>query len=164
MSADADDTVAPEAFMRRAIALARRGMRAGDGGPFGALVVRGGAVVGEGWNRVLASNDPTAHAEIEAIRGASRALGSYSLAGCDLYTTGEPCPMCLGAIYWARIRRIYFGFDVEVAAAIDFDDRRIYAELARAPAQRSIASVRVLAGEAEALAREYAGMPGRVHY
>jgi len=105
--------------MRRAIALGRRGMKAGHGGPFGAVVVRRGAIVGEGWNRVVTTNDPTAHGEIVAIRAACRRLARFHLSGCDLYTSSEPCPMCLSAIYWAHIDRIFFGCTVnDVVVAI----------------------------------------------
>ena len=93
--------------MRRAIELARQGMRGGAGGPFGAVVVRDGEIVGEGWNRVVGNNDPTAHGEISAIRDACANLANFSLEGCEIHTTGQPCPMCLGAIHWARISRIY---------------------------------------------------------
>jgi guanine deaminase len=150
--------------MRRALALARRGMKAGDGGPFGAVVVRGGAIVGEGWNRVVATRDPTAHGEIVAIRAAGRRLATFRLEGCDLYTSGEPCPMCLGAAYWARIDRIFFGFSVADAARIGFDDRVIYREVARPPGRRTIPAVQLLAREARAVAREYAADPRRVTY
>jgi guanine deaminase len=151
-------------FMRRALALARRGMKAGDGGPFGAVVVRGGAIVGEGWNRVVATRDPTAHGEIVAIRAAGRRLATFRLEGCDLYTSGEPCPMCLGAAYWARIDRIFFGFTVADAARIGFDDRVIYREVARPAGRRTIPAVQLLAREARAVAREYAADPRRVTY
>jgi guanine deaminase len=150
--------------MRRAIALGRRGLREGAGGPFGALVVHRDEVVGEGWNRVIATRDPTAHAEIVAIRAACRRRADLSLAGCVLYTTGEPCPMCLAAAYWARINRIFYGFTIAEAARIGFDDRVIYRELARPPARRSVPAVQVLAAEARVLAREYAADPCRVRY
>jgi tRNA(Arg) A34 adenosine deaminase TadA len=151
-------------FMRRAIALGRQGMEAGEGGPFGAVVVRAGEVVGEGWNRVVASQDPTAHGEVVAIRDACRRLGRFSLEGCHLYSSGEPCPMCLSAIYWARIERIGFGFSVNDAARIGFDDRLIYRELTRPPGRRRIRRVQLLADEARSLLREYARRPGRVRY
>jgi guanine deaminase len=150
--------------MRRAIALGRRGMTVGDGGPFGAVVVRRGATVGEGWNRVVATGDPTAHGEIVAIRAACRRLATFSLAGCDLYTTGEPCPMCLGAIYWARLDRVFFGFTIADAARIGFDDRVIFRELARPAGRRQIPSRQLLAAEARALAREYAADPRHPTY
>jgi guanine deaminase len=155
---------ARERFMRRALALGRRGMRVGDGGPFGAVVVRRGAIVGEGWNRVIASTDPTAHGEIVAIRAACRRLGSFELAGCEIYTSGEPCPMCLGAMYWARIDRLYFGFTVADAARIGFDDRFIFRELARPAGRRRIRAVQLMAPQARALAREYLANPRRVTY
>src|SRR5262245_49336730 len=162
--AAADERAGGERFMRRAIALGRRGMRAGHGGPFGAVVVRRGIVVGEGWNRVLATHDPTAHGEIVAIRAACRRLGSGTLAGCDLFTSGEPCPMCLAAIYWARIRRVFYGFTVADAARLGFDDRAIFRQLARPAGRRTIRAVQLLAPEARALAREYAADPRHVRY
>jgi len=113
--------------MRRAIELARAGIKAGDGGPFGAVVVRDGKIVGEGANRVLTENDPTAHGEIVAIRDAARRLSTYDLEGCVLYTTGQPCPMCLGAIYWAHIRTVYFGFSIFDAATVIFFNTAAYA-------------------------------------
>ena len=118
-------------FMRRAIALALENIRSAQGGPFGALVVKGGRVLAEGANRVTATNDPTAHSEIVAIREACRVLGNFQLTGCDLYTTCEPCPMCLGAIYWARPARVFYACVAADAAAAGFDDALIYEELAR---------------------------------
>jgi guanine deaminase len=156
--------VARERFMRRALALGRRGMRAGDGGPFGAVVVHRGVIVGEGWNRVVGTTDPTAHGEIVALRAACRRLETFHLAGCEVYTSGEPCPMCLGAMYWARVRRIFFGFTVADAARIGFDDRFIFRELARPSGRRSIPAVQLLAPEARALAREYLTNPRRARY
>ena len=153
-----------ERFMRRAIALGRRGLSRSDGGPFGAVVVRRGVIVGEGWNRVLGRRDPTEHGEIVAIRAACRRLRRFTLSGCDLYTTGEPCPMCLGAIYWARLDRIFFGFTVKDAARIGFDDRLIYQHLARPAARRTIPAAQLLGAEARALAREYAAHPRRARY
>jgi guanine deaminase len=150
--------------MQRAIVLGRRGMRAGDGGPFGAVVVHRGAIVGEGWNRVVATGDPTAHGEIVAIRAACRRLATFRLSGCELYTTGEPCPMCLSAIYWAHVDRVFFGFTVADAARIGFDDRVIYRELARPAGRRRIPAVQLLATEARALARAYAANPRRARY
>jgi guanine deaminase len=152
------------AFMRRAIELSRHGMRHGDGGPFGAVVVRGGEIVGEGWNSVLATNDPTAHAEILAIRDACRRLGTFVLAGCDLYTSSEPCPMCLSAVYWARLSRVFYANTVTDAAAIGFDDTLIHDELQKPPAVRLIPATRLLADEAIAVFREYTSDPNRVRY
>jgi tRNA(Arg) A34 adenosine deaminase TadA len=111
--------------MRAAIALARRGVTAGDGGPFGAVVVREGRILGRGWNRVIVDRDPTAHAEMAAIRDACRRLRVFHLEGCTLYSACEPCPMCLAAAYWARIPRIVYGAGAADAAALGFDDRRI---------------------------------------
>jgi len=151
-------------FMRRAIALARRGMNARDGGPFGAVIVRDGAIVGEGWNRVVAARDPTAHGEIGAIRAACRRLATFRLSGAALYTTGEPCPMCLAAAYWARIDRIFYGFTIADAARIGFDDRVFYRELAKPAGSRTIPAVQLLAADARRLAREYAALPRRMKY
>ena len=150
--------------MRRALELSRQGMRAGDGGPFGAVVVEDGIIVGEGWNRVVGGNDPTAHGEIVAIRDAGRRLGRFSLEGCELYTSGEPCPMCLGAIYWARIARVYFGFTIADAARIGFDDQLIYREIAQPPRRRQIPQTQLLAKEARQVLRAYAADPERVRY
>jgi tRNA(Arg) A34 adenosine deaminase TadA len=118
-----------DAFMREAADLARRNVIAGHGGPFGAVIVRGGKIVGRGTNLVTSTNDPTAHAEITAIRHACRELGTFSLAGCEIYTTCEPCPMCLAAIYWARLEKIFFANTREDAAKIGFDDDHLYREI-----------------------------------
>ena len=153
-----------ERFMRHAIELGRKAAEAGDGGPFGAVVVKDGAIVGEGWNRVLAGNDPTAHGEIVAIRDACRRTGSYSLEGCDLYTSGEPCPMCLGAIYWARVERVFYGFNVQDAANAGFDDKLIYGQLALQREQRAIPLVQVLGEEARVVLAAYAADTDRITY
>ena len=116
-------------FMRRAIALAAANVCTAAGGPFAAVVVKDGLIVAEGTNRVTATNDPTAHAEVVAIREACRQLGSFQLAGCELYTTCEPCPMCLGAIYWARLDHVFYGCMETDAAAAGFDDRYIYEQM-----------------------------------
>lgn len=150
--------------MQRAIELARKGMNAGAGGPFGAVIVRHGQIVGEGWNRVLADGDPTAHGEIVAIRDAARRLGTYCLVGCEIYTTGEPCPMCLGAIYWARIDRVYFGFSVTDAAAIGFDDAVIYREFVLPRDQRQVPCLPMPSDEVRTLMAEFARMPDRAKY
>ena len=117
-------------FMRAAINLAYTGMRGGFGGPFGAVVVKGGEIVGGGHNRVLHDNDPTAHAEVTAIRDASRNLGNWDLSGCDIYVNGVPCPMCMTAIFWARIDKLYYACLPEDAEAIGFDDQEFYRQLA----------------------------------
>jgi guanine deaminase len=124
--------------LRRAIALARRGMESGRGGPFGCVVVRGEEVIGEGSNGVTATNDPTAHAEIVAIRDACQRLGHYQLTGCTIYASCEPCPMCLGAIYWARPARVVFAATRLQAAAAGFDDDFIYREIELPPGERKI--------------------------
>jgi tRNA(Arg) A34 adenosine deaminase TadA len=152
------------AFMRRAIELSRMGMLRGDGGPFGTVIVRDGQIVGEGWNSVLALCDPTAHGEVLAIRAACRRLGTFSLAGCDLYTSSEPCPMCASAIYWARLARIFYANTVADAAAIGFDDTLILDELRKEPAARTIPATRLLAEEAIQVFREFASKPNRVRY
>lgn len=124
--------------MQRAIALAVENVRLGRGGPFGAVIVKDGAIVAEGYNIVTSSCDPTAHAEVTAIRRAAAALGQFHLSGCEIYTSCEPCPMCLGAIYWAHIDRIYYGCTHKDAADIGFDDSVIYQEMRRPLGERKI--------------------------
>ena len=150
--------------MHRAIELARLGMNSGAGGPFGAVVVKDGEIIGEGYNRVVGTNDPTAHGEIVAIREACARLGHFSLAGCEIHTTGEPCPMCLGAIHWARIGSIYYGFSITDAAAIGFDDREFYRQFTLPLAEREVPCEELAAAEAKALLGEYMELPGRVAY
>src|SRR6202046_179086 len=135
-----DGTLNPmsDTFMARALALSLENVRSGRGGPFGAVIVRGGKIIAEGVNSVTATNDPTAHAEMVAIREACRKLGSFELTGCEIYTSCEPCPMCLGAIYWARPDRVYFGSTAEDAANAGFDDSFIYREISQLHAQRKI--------------------------
>lgn len=125
-------------FLEKAIALAEQGVRRGDGGPFGCVVVKAGKVIGQGWNQVLARYDPTAHAEIVAIRDACHHLQSFQLTGCTIYTSCEPCPMCLGAIYWARPGRVVYANTHEQATAIHFDDSFIYQEFIRPHPDKSI--------------------------
>jgi tRNA(Arg) A34 adenosine deaminase TadA len=153
-----------EGFLRRAIELSREKMLAGEGGPFGAVVVKDGRVVGEGWNRVTSGKDPTAHAEVEAIRAAARNLDSFKLEGCVLYTSCEPCPMCLAAAYWARIDRVVYGNSHEDAAAIGFDDSFLYEEICRPIERRSMPERRMLAGEAKAVFDEWAAKPDKTPY
>jgi guanine deaminase len=131
-------------FMRRAIALALENVRLGGGGPFAALIVKENRIIAEGTNRVTCTNDPTAHAEVVAIREACRALADFQLPGCDLYTTCEPCPMCLGAIYWARPARTFYAATAVDAAQAGFDDAFIYDELKFAPARRRIPMTQLL--------------------
>ena len=150
-------------FMQRAIALAHENIRAG-GGPFAAVVVKNGCVVAEGVNRVTATNDPTAHAEVVAIRAACQALQTFQLTACDLYTSCEPCPMCLGAIYWARPDSVFFGATAEDAAAAGFDDRFIYEELRREPGHRRIPMTPIMREDALAAFRAWRDQPGRIDY
>ena len=131
-------------FMRQAIRLAGEGMEAGEGGPFGAVIARDGRVIGSGWNRVLATNDPTAHAEIVAIRDACHRTSQYWLEGSTIYVNCEPCPMCLAAIHWARIGRLVFAATREDAAAIDFADNDIYHQVCLPPAQRAMPTSQLL--------------------
>ena len=133
--------------MRQAIELAVENVKRG-GGPFGAVIVRDGKVVATGVNRVTANNDPTAHAEVSAIRVACTKLGTFDLSGCVIYTSCEPCPMCLGAIYWAHIDKIYYGANQHDAAAVDFDDSFIYRELELKPADRNKPVENILHDEA----------------
>jgi tRNA(Arg) A34 adenosine deaminase TadA len=151
-------------FMRRAIALSRQGMEAGAGGPFGAVVVLDGAVVGEGWNQVTSTNDPTAHAEIVAIRRACAALGRFDLRGATLYTSCEPCPMCLAAAYWARLDAIVHGNAREDAAAIGFDDAWLYREVAMPVDQRALPMRRLLQAVALEVFDAWRSKPDRVPY
>ncbi|MCW5899992.1 MAG: nucleoside deaminase [Flavobacteriales bacterium] len=152
-------------FLREAIALARQGMDRNEGGPFGCVIVKDGAVIGRGNNRVTSSNDPTAHAEVVAIREACRSLGAFQLDGCTLYTSCEPCPMCLGAIYWARPDRIVFAATREDAAEAGFDDQLIYDELPLPPEQRRIPTqARVLRHEARAVFEDWKAKEDKVRY
>jgi tRNA(Arg) A34 adenosine deaminase TadA len=150
--------------MRRAIELALENVRTARGGPFGAVVVRGGTIVGEGVNRVTATNDPTAHAEVIAIRAAGRVLGTFSLAACELYASCEPCPMCLGAAYWARLDRVWFAADRRDAAAAGFDDADLYAELALPLARRGLPMTQLLREEAMLALDEWRRLPDKLHY
>jgi guanine deaminase len=161
MSAAVDER---ERFMRRALDLAARHAAAGDGGPFGAVVVSEGRIVGEGWNAVVARNDPTAHAEMQAIRAACAALGRFTLDGCDVYTSCEPCPMCLGALLWARPRVVHYCATRADAAAAGFDDERFYREVACEPGARQLPFVRLLAADADAPFAAWLANPRRVPY
>ena len=152
------------AFMARAIELSLENVRSGRGGPFGAVVVKDGNVVAEAANRVTARNDPTAHAEVLAIRQACQKLGIFELKGCDLYTSCEPCPMCLGAIYWARIDKVYFGNLAADAAKVGFDDSAIYAEITQPHAEREIPMIQTMREEALAAFRAWEEHPGKILY
>lgn len=153
-----------EYFMREAIRLSIEKMRAGLGGPFGAVIVRKGKIIAKGFNNVTSSNDPTAHAEIDAIRKACAALQTYQLADCELYTSCEPCPMCLGAIYWARFRKVYYGNTKKDAALIGFDDQFIYTELDKPLPERSIAMEQLLPREAIIAFQEWKNNPDKKAY
>jgi guanine deaminase len=153
-----------EKFMREAIRLSIREMRRGRGGPFGAVVVRDGKVVGRGCNQVTSANDPTAHAEIVAIRAACRRLKTFQLDDCDLYTSCEPCPMCLSAIYWARLGQVYYANTRRDAAKIDFDDDFIYREVALPIRRRKLRMSQLLREEALAAFAEWVRKPNKVLY
>ncbi|HEY0784748.1 MAG TPA: nucleoside deaminase [Acidobacteriaceae bacterium] len=153
-----------EAWMRRAIDLATANVASGSGGPFGAVIVRGEAVLAEGANQVVATHDPTAHAEIVAMRRAAAALGSFELRGCQIYSSCEPCPMCLAAIHWARLDCIYYGSTAEDAAAAGFDDARLYGQFQLDRDLRSIPSVPLLRQEAGASFAAWSASPLRVEY
>ncbi len=153
-----------EHFLREAIRLSIDEMQAGRGGPFGAVIVRDGRIVGTGSNRVTTTNDPTAHAEIVAIREACTRLGTFSLAGCEIYASCEPCPMCLAAIYWARLGRLYYAATRADAAAAGFDDAQIYDEIPLAPDARSIPTTQALRREALAALDAWAKQADRVEY
>ncbi|HEV3218767.1 MAG TPA: nucleoside deaminase [Candidatus Acidoferrales bacterium] len=150
--------------MQRAIELAIENVRGGNGGPFGAVIVKDGAVLAEGANQVTSSNDPTAHAEIVAIREACRKLGSFQLDGCELYASCEPCPMCLGAIYWARPARVFYGASAGDAAAAQFDDAFIFREIAQPARLRKIPMAQVMRDDALAAFREWLDKPDRERY
>lgn len=150
--------------MRAAIRLSIQKMRRGQGGPFGAVVVRRGQIVGRGFNRVTSSNDPTAHAEIVAIRDACKRLKTFKLDDCELYTSCEPCPMCLSAIYWARLHRVYYGNTRQDAAKIAFDDDFIYRQVAMPIKRRSLLMKPLLREEALAAFREWESKADKIPY
>jgi tRNA(Arg) A34 adenosine deaminase TadA len=151
-------------FMREAIRLSIKMMRLGKGGPFGAIVVMGNKIVGRGCNQVTSSNDPTAHAEIVAIRDACRRLKTFSLFGCDLYTSCEPCPMCLSAIYWARIGSVFYGNTRKDAAKIAFDDAKIYHEVGLPIRERELVMKQLLRKEALAAFTEWEEKADKIRY
>ena len=151
-------------FMSRAIELARQGVDANDGGPFGCVVVQDGEIIGEGSNTVTSANDPTAHAEVNAIRDACKRLGAFQLDGCTIYTSCEPCPMCLGAIYWARPARVFYACNRDDAALIGFDDDFIYGELEKSNAEREMVAVELMRDEALEVFRRWATKPDKIEY
>jgi tRNA(Arg) A34 adenosine deaminase TadA len=150
--------------MREAIRLAIKMMRRGQGGPFGAVVARGGRTLGRGWNLVTSTNDPTAHAEIVAIREACKRLKTFQLSDCDLYTSCEPCPMCLSAIYWARFRNVFYANTRKDAARINFDDDFIYREVALPIRRRKLRMKQILHKEALAAFAEWKQKPDKILY
>jgi tRNA(Arg) A34 adenosine deaminase TadA len=151
-------------FMQAAIRLSREMLRKNRGGPFGALIVRRGKIIARGYNQVTSANDPTAHAEVVAIRAACKKLNTFSLKGCEIYCSCEPCPMCLSAIYWARIGKIYFAATKQDAAAIGFDDSAIYREVARPIGKRKIRMTPLLREEAQMVFAEWKKKPDKVRY
>ncbi|HYY69718.1 MAG TPA: nucleoside deaminase [Terriglobales bacterium] len=153
-----------EQFMRRAIELSLENVKSERGGPFAAVVVRGGEIIAEGTNQVTAMKDPSAHAEILAVRDACRKLQHFQLTGCEIYSSCEPCPMCLGLIYWARPERIFYATTAEDAAAIGFDDSRIYRELKAPREARSIPMEQILRDEALAAFQAWQQKPDKILY
>ena len=151
-------------FMARAIQLSIESVQSGRGGPFGAVVVEDGIVVGEAANQVTSTNDPTAHAEVVAIRAACQKLGAFDLGGCVIYSSCEPCPMCLGAIYWARLSRVYFANVDADASKIGFDDSLIYQEIAKPHSQRKIPMIQMMRDEALEAFRAWESKPNKIEY
>lgn len=151
-------------FMRRAIALSERGMNSGAGGPFGAVVVKDGEIIAEGFNEVTSSMDPTAHAEMVAIRRACDHLNNFQLEGCTIYTSCEPCPMCLGAIYWARPEKVFYACTHEDAAEIDFDDGFIYREISKSIDNRRIPFKPLLREEGVEVFRKWTDKEDKLRY
>ena len=151
-------------FMGKAIRVSQQMMRAGKGGPFGAVIVRNGTVIAKGHNQVTSTNDPTAHAEIVAIREACKKLGTFQLDDCELYTSCEPCPMCLSAIYWARLKKVYFANTRQDAAAIGFDDEFIYREIPLALNKRKLAMKQLMRKEASVAFDEWKAKADKILY
>ena len=151
-------------FMQRAIALALDNVKSGRGGPFGALVVKNGKMIAEGTNTVTSTTDPTAHAEIVAIREACKKLGAFQLTGCEIYASCEPCPMCLAAIYWARLERIYFAGTGNDAAKVGFDDSFVYQEIAKSRARRKILMTQLMREESLEPFRAWELKPDKISY
>lgn len=157
-------TKSEEKFLERAIELARSGMKSGKGGPFGCVVVLNDEIIGEGCNQVTSSNDPTAHAEVVAIRMACEKLGTYQLTGCEIYTSCEPCPMCLGAIYWARPKQVIYANTREEAAAVEFDDDFIYKEINTSIGNRKIPFIHQPHPLAKQVFEEWQRWEGKIKY
>jgi tRNA(Arg) A34 adenosine deaminase TadA len=161
---DRDISAAERANMMRAINLSLEKMRSNEGGPFGAVITQNGEVISEGWNQVTSSNDPTAHAEVMAIRKACEKLNAFSLEGCEIYSSCEPCPMCLSAIYWARLDRLYFANSRDDAKAIGFDDAHIYEEVGKPVHERVIPTVQMHLPEAAAVFAEWHDKVDKIEY
>ncbi len=158
-------TTAPNPeFLRRAIALATENARSGSGGPFAAVIVRDGRIVGEGVNTVTTTHDPTAHGEVNAIRAACKALGTFTLEGCELYTSCQPCPMCLAACYWARLDAIYYGSSSEDAARAGFDDAFLYEEFRKEQPARALPATQLLGDEAWASFAAWIASANKIKY
>jgi guanine deaminase len=153
-----------EKFMLEAIRLSQTGMENNEGGPFGCVIVKGDEIIGRGNNKVLCNNDPTAHAEITAIRDACKNLGTFQLEDCEIYTSCEPCPMCLGAIYWARPKIIYYANTREDAANIEFDDSMIYEEMKADITERKIAMVSLSREKALEIFKQWGNRPDKNVY
>jgi tRNA(Arg) A34 adenosine deaminase TadA len=157
-------TEAQKSFMQLAIDLSREGMINGKGGPFGCVIVKDGTIVGKGCNSVCSTNDPTAHAEIVAIREACNNMNTYQLQGCEVYTSCEPCPMCMGAIYWARPDRVFFANDKNDAAEAGFDDNFIYEELTVPLPVRKIPMKQLFLGDAKEVFRQWMAKADKMQY
>ena len=151
-------------FIRRAIELASEGVKSNAGGPFGAVVVKDNVIIAEGFNSVTSVNDPTAHAEVMAIRKACKKLGSFQLEGCIIYTSCEPCPMCLGAIYWARPEKVFYACTREDAAEIDFDDQFIYNEISKNIDDRQIKFTQIMQNEALTVFKDWKEKTDKTEY
>jgi len=151
-------------FMKRAIALAEKGMNSNEGGPFGAVIVKDNKIIAEGYNCVTSKNDPTAHAEVIAIRKACEKLNTFQLEDCTIYTSCEPCPMCLGAIYWARPKKVFYACDKENAAQIDFDDQFIYDEIDKPIGNRNIPFIKLLQDEGISVFKKWAEKNDKIEY
>lgn len=153
-----------EAFLREAIRLSKEKMEAGEGGPFAAVIVKGGQIISKGWNCVTTTNDPTAHGEVMAIRKACETLGTFHLEGCEIYSSCQPCPMCLSAIYWARLDALYFAGSMADAADAGFDDRFLYKELSKPWNHRSLKTRQFLQDEAKRVFQIWVEKPDKINY
>ena len=162
MNQDLDET--DRAMLTRAIELSRERMRAGKGGPFGAVITRDGKILAEGWNEVTSAKDPTAHAEVVAIRRACVTVDDFSLRGATIYASCEPCPMCLASIYWARIDRLVYANTRQQAAAIGFDDEFLYREVGKPVGERAIPTIHAASALADAVFEEWRTKPDKIEY